>query len=112
MPPESRTGRRMPFGYPGRLVAEALGQDDEIDDLGRVRAARNCDADPAHSVPPLMAPPLNIRCEARLNIVRAFEQIGLELFAELGDGIFVWARVHSGGIGRLVIDISYLFDFT
>ena len=24
-----------------------------------------------------MAPPLNIRCEARLNIVRAFEQIGL-----------------------------------
>jgi DNA-binding transcriptional MocR family regulator len=36
-----------------------------------------------------MAPPLNIRCEARLNVVRAFEQIGLELFAEPGD---VWAR--------------------
>src|SRR5207248_2127533 len=89
----------MPFGYPGRLVADALGQDDEIDDLGRVRAARNCDADPAHSVPPLMAPPLNIRYEARLNIVRAFEQIGVELFAEPGDGIFVWARFHSGGIG-------------
>src|ERR1700750_889985 len=66
----------MSFGYPGRLVAEALGQDDEIDDLGRVRAARDCDADPAHPVPPLMVPPLNIRCEARLNIVRAFEQIG------------------------------------
>jgi hypothetical protein len=59
-----------------------------------------------------MAPPLNIRCEARRNIVRAFEQIGLELFAEPGDGIFVWARFHSGGIGRLVIDIPYLFDFT
>jgi DNA-binding transcriptional MocR family regulator len=39
-----------------------------------------------------MAPPLNIRCEARLNVVRAFEQIGLELFAEPGDGMFVWAR--------------------
>jgi hypothetical protein len=52
-----------------------------------------------------MAPPLNIRCEARLNIVRAFEQIGLELFAEPGDGILVWARFQSGGIGRLVIDI-------
>jgi hypothetical protein len=34
-----------------------------------------------------MAPPLNIRCEARLNVVRAFEQIGLELFVEPGDGI-------------------------
>jgi DNA-binding transcriptional MocR family regulator len=39
-----------------------------------------------------MAPPLNIRSEARLNVVRAFEQIGLELFAEPGDGMFVWAR--------------------
>ena len=39
-----------------------------------------------------MAPPLNIRCEARLNVVRAFEQIGLQLFAEPGDCMFVWAR--------------------
>jgi DNA-binding transcriptional MocR family regulator len=30
--------------------------------------------------------------EARLNVVRAFEQIGLELFAEPADGMFVWAR--------------------
>jgi DNA-binding transcriptional MocR family regulator len=30
--------------------------------------------------------------EGRLNVVRAFEQIGLELFAEPGDGMFVWAR--------------------
>jgi hypothetical protein len=37
MPPESRTGRRHALRHPGRLVAEALGQDDEIDDLGRVR---------------------------------------------------------------------------
>ena len=30
--------------------------------------------------------------EARLNVVRAFERIGLELFAEPTDGMFVWAR--------------------
>jgi DNA-binding transcriptional MocR family regulator len=30
--------------------------------------------------------------EARLNVVRAFERIGLELFAEPVDGMFVWAR--------------------
>jgi DNA-binding transcriptional MocR family regulator len=30
--------------------------------------------------------------EGRLNVVRVFEQIGLELFAERGDGMFVWAR--------------------
>jgi DNA-binding transcriptional MocR family regulator len=30
--------------------------------------------------------------ESRLNIVRAFEGIGLELFAEPADGMFVWAR--------------------
>jgi DNA-binding transcriptional MocR family regulator len=30
--------------------------------------------------------------EARRNVVRAFEQIGLELFAEPADGMFVWAR--------------------
>jgi DNA-binding transcriptional MocR family regulator len=29
---------------------------------------------------------------ARLNVVRAFERVGLELFAEPGDGMFVWAR--------------------
>jgi hypothetical protein len=52
----------MPFGRPGRLVAEALGQDDEADHLRRVRAARNGDADPAHPVPLLIVPPLNIRC--------------------------------------------------
>jgi DNA-binding transcriptional MocR family regulator len=30
--------------------------------------------------------------EARRNVVRAFEQIGLELFAEPDGGMFVWAR--------------------
>lgn len=30
--------------------------------------------------------------EARLNVVRAFERIGLELFAEPSDGMFLWAR--------------------
>src|SRR5437016_10458278 len=30
--------------------------------------------------------------EARLNVVRAFERIGLELFAEPDGGMFVWAR--------------------
>jgi DNA-binding transcriptional MocR family regulator len=31
--------------------------------------------------------------EARLNIVRAFQRIGLELFVEPADGMFVWARL-------------------
>jgi DNA-binding transcriptional MocR family regulator len=30
--------------------------------------------------------------EARRNVVRVFEEIGLELFAEPADGMFVWAR--------------------
>jgi DNA-binding transcriptional MocR family regulator len=30
--------------------------------------------------------------EARINVVHAFERIGLELFAEPADGMFVWAR--------------------
>jgi len=30
--------------------------------------------------------------EARLNVVRAFERIGLEMFVEPSDGMFVWAR--------------------
>jgi DNA-binding transcriptional MocR family regulator len=30
--------------------------------------------------------------EARLNVVRTFERIGLELFMEPADGMFVWAR--------------------
>ena len=30
--------------------------------------------------------------EARLNVVQAFERIGLELFVEPSDGMFVWAR--------------------
>ncbi len=30
--------------------------------------------------------------EARLDVVRAFEHIGLELFAEPADGMFAWAR--------------------
>ena len=30
--------------------------------------------------------------EARLNVVRAFERIGLELYVEPADGMFVWAR--------------------
>ncbi len=29
---------------------------------------------------------------ARLDVVRAFERIGLELFVEPADGMFVWAR--------------------
>jgi len=31
--------------------------------------------------------------EARLNVVRAFERIGLELFVEPADGMFIWARL-------------------
>ena len=31
--------------------------------------------------------------EARLNVIRAFERIGLDLFAEPVDGMFVWARL-------------------
>jgi DNA-binding transcriptional MocR family regulator len=30
--------------------------------------------------------------EARLNVVRAFERIGMELFVEPADGMFAWAR--------------------
>jgi len=30
--------------------------------------------------------------EARLNVARAFERIGLELFVEPADGMFIWAR--------------------
>ena len=30
--------------------------------------------------------------ETRVNVVRAFERIGMELFVEPADGIFVWAR--------------------
>jgi DNA-binding transcriptional MocR family regulator len=30
--------------------------------------------------------------EARLNVVRVFERMGLELFVEPTDGMFVWAR--------------------
>jgi DNA-binding transcriptional MocR family regulator len=30
--------------------------------------------------------------EARLNVVRAFERIGLDVFVEPADGMFVWAR--------------------
>jgi hypothetical protein len=30
--------------------------------------------------------------EARINVMRAFERIGLELFVEPADGMFVWAR--------------------
>jgi DNA-binding transcriptional MocR family regulator len=30
--------------------------------------------------------------EARLNVVQAFERVGLELFVEPADGMFVWAR--------------------
>ena len=33
-----------------------VSQDDEVDHLRRVRAARNGDADPAHPVPPLIVP--------------------------------------------------------
>jgi DNA-binding transcriptional MocR family regulator len=31
--------------------------------------------------------------EARVNVVRAFERIGLEMFAEPTDGMFIWARL-------------------
>jgi DNA-binding transcriptional MocR family regulator len=30
--------------------------------------------------------------ETRLNVVRAFERIGMEVFVEPADGMFVWAR--------------------
>jgi DNA-binding transcriptional MocR family regulator len=30
--------------------------------------------------------------EARLNVVRAFERVGLELYVEPADGMFVWGR--------------------
>ncbi|HTV27945.1 MAG TPA: aminotransferase class I/II-fold pyridoxal phosphate-dependent enzyme [Xanthobacteraceae bacterium] len=30
--------------------------------------------------------------DARLNVMRAFERIGLEIFVEPADGMFVWAR--------------------
>jgi DNA-binding transcriptional MocR family regulator len=30
--------------------------------------------------------------EARVNVVRAFERIGLEMFVEPGDGMFIWGR--------------------
>jgi DNA-binding transcriptional MocR family regulator len=30
--------------------------------------------------------------EARINVMRAFERIGLELFVEPADGMFIWAR--------------------
>lgn len=33
--------------------------------------------------------------EARVNVVRAFERIGMELFAEPVDGMFLWARFPS-----------------
>jgi hypothetical protein len=44
----------MTLGDPGRLIAEALGEDDELDDVGRVGAARNGDADPALTVCPFV----------------------------------------------------------
>jgi DNA-binding transcriptional MocR family regulator len=31
--------------------------------------------------------------EARINVVRAFERIGLQLFVEPADGMFIWARL-------------------
>jgi DNA-binding transcriptional MocR family regulator len=31
--------------------------------------------------------------ETRLNVLRAFERMGLELFVEPADGMFVWARL-------------------
>src|SRR5580693_6380724 len=31
-------------------------------------------------------------CEARLNVVGAFERLGMEVFVEPADGMFVWAR--------------------
>ena len=31
--------------------------------------------------------------EARISVVRAFERVGLEMFAEPTDGMFVWARL-------------------
>jgi DNA-binding transcriptional MocR family regulator len=31
--------------------------------------------------------------EARVNVVRAFERIGPEMFAEPTDGMFIWARL-------------------
>src|SRR4029450_12835679 len=50
-PPGWRTGRRHAFGDPCRCIAEARGEDDEVDDLGRVGAARHGEADPGPVVP-------------------------------------------------------------
>ena len=35
----------MPFGHPSRLVTEAFGEPDTVDDLGRTGASRECYAD-------------------------------------------------------------------
>ena len=43
--------------------------------------------------------------EARLDVVRAFERIGLDLFLEPADGMFIWARFphieHSLALGNI-----------
>ena len=50
-----------PSATQAELVAKALGQHDEVDDLGRVGAARNGDADPAHGpAPSVLQLPRNI----------------------------------------------------
>src|ERR1700732_316146 len=44
--------------------------------------------------------------EARLHVVRAFERIGLELFAEPADGMFVWARFPHVGDSLALAEAS------
>ena len=44
--------------------------------------------------------------EARLNVVRTFEHIGLELFVEPTDGMFVWARFPHVGDSLALAEAS------
>ena len=44
--------------------------------------------------------------EARRNVVRAFERIGFELFAEPTDGMFVWARLPQVDDSRALAEAS------
>jgi len=44
--------------------------------------------------------------QARLNVVRAFERIGMELFVEPADGMFVWARLPQAEDSLALAEIS------
>ena len=45
----------MPFRHPGQLVAEALGEHDAVDDLGRAGPAGKRDTEPFHTCLPRFA---------------------------------------------------------